>query len=932
MDSQRWEKIESLYHAALAMEPGERLAYLSDACEESGLRREIEELLACSDAKLESPLTPSMRLPFGFRLGSYEIRGLLGVGGMGEVYRARDTKLKRDVALKVLPAAFTGDPGRMARFQREAEMLAALNHPNIAHIYGIEENALVMELVEGESPKGPLPFDEAWKMALQIADALEYAHEKGVVHRDLKPANVKVTPEGVTKLLDFGLAKAFGPESTEAQTSESNSSTITMNATAPGMILGTAAYMSPEQARGRRVDKRSDIWSWGVMLYELLTGEPMFKGDTATDTIADVLTKQPDIDKAPPQVRRLLRRCLEKDPKQRLRDIGEARWHIETRGTEVPQQAKFRARWALLALAGVLAAALVTVSFLYFNKPPTATYRLSVLPPKGTSFAFSAIAGSHALSPDGRTLAFLAESSGAVQIWTRPLDGMVARRLDGTDGAYGVIWSPDGRYLAFPIPGKLRRIEVATGNLRDLCPAFDVRGLAWSPAGTIVFAQVSIGLLRVPAEGGDPERVVVRDSERGEEQHYWPQFLPDGRHFLYHIRGAKPGLAGTYVASLDSKPEAQGHIQVIANTRNSLYSPDPSGGKGFLLFLQGRTLLARRFDTRRFQLEGEAYTVAEEVGSMPSFMYSAFVISSNAVLAYSSEDADLYRVDLVARDGTLIRTIGDAERYNQIHPSHDNRHLALMRFDPSRGTYDIWLMDMTQGVASGLTTNPATDGYPIWSPDDKDIVFSSTRLGPMSLFRRTLASGQDDLVHSANRDQYPWDWSPDRKMLVYEEASAGARSLWAMPAQGGGDPVRLTDTQFDNRHPMLSPSGRWLAYDSNASGSNYDVYVQAFPHKGRPQPVTNGGGFFPRWSADEKELFYSTADNYLMALPVQTSGAELSFGSAQRLFPLKSPQTSLTVILWRPLRDGSFVVLRPAEPAQGKPINIVANWQAGLKR
>jgi Tol biopolymer transport system component len=868
----------------------------------------------------------------GARLGPYEILVPIGKGGMGEVYRAHDTKLKRDVALKVLPEKLARDPGRLARFQREAEVLASLNHPNIAHIYGVEELALVMELVEGESPKGPLPFEEAWKIALQIADALEYAHDRGVIHRDLKPSNVKVTPDGVVKLLDFGLAKAFSETPDSAGSDPENSPTVTLGATVAGTVLGTAAYMSPEQAKGKKVDKRADIWSWAVVLYELLTGERMFQGNDGIDTMSQVLTKTPDLEKAPPQVRKLLRRCLEKDPTERLRDIGDVRYLLEE---TAPLQSGL-GRLSRLGIGGFVAGVLALIAATaWFMRPPAAApdgaYRLSILPPEGTSFDFAAASGTHALSPDGRTLAFVAESKGATQIWVRSLDSAVPRRLDGTDQAYGVSWSPDGRYLAFPIPGKLMRMEVATGNVRDLCPAYEVRGITWNQQGILVFAQINSGLWRVSAEGGAPEIAALRDIPRGEEQFVWPQFLPDGRHFVYQVRG-KPAVTGAYVGSLESKPDAQPRIHVRAGIQNSLYSPGPSGQNGFLLFLRGRTLLGQRFNGAGFRLEAEPFAIAEDVGSRASSNYAAFVVSPNGVLAYSSEEADRYRVELVGRDGTPLRTIGDPDRYVSITLSHNEKQLALWRFGASEGTYDIWMMDVARGVASRFTTDPASDTYPVWSPDDKEIIFTSTRRGPYNLFRMRATGGPAELIQAADHNQLARDWSPYGKLLVYEDraSSVSTYHMWVLPLQGG-EPIRLTNAEFDERHPAVSPSGRWLAYLSNQAGT-YDVYVQAFPRARQVWRVTNGGGFAPRWRADEKELFYSTPDNTLMGVPVQTQGADFKPGEAKHLFPLKSAAFSFTSTFWWPLHDGqSFLVLRPAEPTQGKPITIVTNWQ-GLSR
>jgi serine/threonine-protein kinase len=442
----------------------------------------------------------------GEAVAHYRITAKLGEGGMGEVYRATDTNLKRDVALKVLPEAFARDPGRMMRFQREAEVLASLNHPNIATIYGVEERALVMELVEGESPKGPMPFDEAWKIALQIADALEYAHERGVVHRDLKPANIKVTPDGVVKLLDFGLAKAFSQTEDSAENDPSNLPTVTLGATATGVILGTAAYMAPEQAKGKRVDKRADIWSWGVVLYELLTGDRLFKGDDAADTLAQVLTKEPDLARVPTRVRKLLRRCLAKDPRKRLRDIGDAEDLLESQ-IEGPQDSKASSTWVPWAAAVVFALAAAALAFVLFRQePPQKTVlRSAITLPDNTTNLHS-----FAISPNGRYLAISAIENGKRQLWLRALDALRAQRMAGTDDAAFPFWSPDGRYIGFFAQGRLKKIAASGGPAQSLCDATDGRGGSWNRDNVIVFAPAGFGAIqRVSAAGGVPADVTV---------------------------------------------------------------------------------------------------------------------------------------------------------------------------------------------------------------------------------------------------------------------------------------------------------------------------------------------------------------------------------------------------------------------------------------
>src|SRR5215813_10412771 len=485
----------------------ERDAWLCEACAtDKDLHREVISLLAnhhesasagpWATVAAQLIVKPVLLEPGQF-LGTYQIVSFLAAGGMGEVYRARDTKLKRDVALKVLPDVFARDPGRMARFQREAQVLASLNHPNIAHIYGVEERALVMELVEGESPKGPLAFEDAWQIALQIADALEYAHERGVIHRDLKPANVKVTPEGVLKLLDFGLAKAFSETPDAASSDPENSPTVTLGATVAGTVLGTAAYMAPEQARGKRVDKRADIWSWGVVLYELLTGERVFKGDEAADTLAQVLTKEPDWDRAPAQVHRLLQRCLEKDPKQRLRDIGEARFLLDDSLGPAPKRPWLA--WTAAAFLAVAAAG--SAAFWLRPAPLPQVMRFEIHAPPGSTLPL----GTPAISPDGRTIAFTVnDPDGRRRIHVRPIDRIETRTLPGSEGAVHPFWSPDGRSLAFATggpPTHLKRIDVASGAARDLVEMRNPWQGAWGQSGEIL-CICGGAISRIPAEGG----------------------------------------------------------------------------------------------------------------------------------------------------------------------------------------------------------------------------------------------------------------------------------------------------------------------------------------------------------------------------------------------------------------------------------------------
>lgn len=559
-----------------------------------------------------------MSLASGSKLGPYEILAPIGAGGMGEVYRAKDTKLKREVALKVLPETVAADPERMVRFQREAEVLASLNHPNIAQIYGVEERALVMELVEGESPEGPMPFDEAWKIASQMVAALEYAHDKGIVHRDLKPANVKITPEGVLKLLDFGLAKAFTNQR-EASVNAEDSPTLTIGATEVGVILGTAAYMSPEQARGKQVDRRADIWAFGVVLYEFLTGQRLFRGEDVSETLAQVLTKEPDLSQTPPQARRLLRRCLERDPRRRLRDIGEARFLLEDWSQPSPP----RSRIGMVATAATGVLALAALAFIHFRETPPQqqTLRYTVSTPENSTMH------SFAVSPDGRYIAIATAVNGKRQLWLRPLDSLQAQPMLGTEDSTYPFWSPDSRYIGFFAQGKLRKIAVSGGPAQSLCDATNARGGSWSRNNTIVFAPYGgsgAAIQGVSAAGGVPA-----DLTRTKGDYRFPVFLPDGSHFLYTETGASPEKNGVYISSVTGKENQR----VLADVSSVVFAV------GHLLFIRETTLMAQPFDAGKGQTSGDAFPVAEGVSFDNAISFAPVTASESGMLLYASSGA-----------------------------------------------------------------------------------------------------------------------------------------------------------------------------------------------------------------------------------------------------------------------------------------------------
>src|SRR5262245_38350563 len=677
-----------------------------------------------------------MALVVGARLGQYEILSAIGAGGMGEVYRARDTKLKRDVALKVLPEAFASAADRMARFQREAEVLASLNHPNIAHIYGVEDGAIVMELVEGDSPKGPMPFEDAWKIAMQIADALEYAHEKGVIHRDLKPANVKVTHDGrsanTLKLLDFGLAKVFSPDSGESEggTSLTNSPTLSMGATVAGVILGTAAYMAPEQAKGRRPDKRADIWSWGVVLYELLTGERMFTGEDVADTLAQILTKEPDLERVPPRVRRLLRECLQKDPRLRLRDIGDARRLLEEPSRDSPRPAPIWSRYGWPVLATVLAVisvALGLVTWTHGREEPAPAAKLFFpLPHEAYE---PGRPPSTAVSPDGRRVAFAGVVDGQSELRVRDRDNCASQILAADRVAGTPFWAPDSRRLGFFADEKLKRIDVTGGG-----PAVTIADAqattggigpwsgSWNRDDVIIFGRITSPLFRVSAAGGSPAKLTELDGTRHETAHFAPWFLPDGRHFLYVALSTDSGKSGVFVADLAFRPRKQLPIE---STRTIYAAP------GDLLFVRDGALMAQRFDTDNLETTAEAVPVAEQADSRyagAGVTLGYFSASENGVLVYTSgRSAARFQLTWFDRTGKTLGTAGEPTQLRAFSLSPDETRVAFLRIDPQAGHAFLWTRDLVRGAESRLTTSriPPLGGGPIWSADGTHIFYSA---------------------------------------------------------------------------------------------------------------------------------------------------------------------------------------------------------------
>jgi hypothetical protein len=885
----------------------------------------------------------------GTRIGPYEITAKLGEGGMGVVYKAKDFQLGREVALKVLPEGLTADPERAARFEREARLLAQLNHPNIAQVYGFEtaadgSRALVMELVEGPTlaerlEAGPLPFNESLSVSLQVAQALEEAHEKGIVHRDLKPQNIKASMEGKVKVLDFGLAKAMDPTGASGVGSGAGSPsqlaqspTLTLGATQMGVILGTAAYMSPEQAKGLAVDKRADVWAFGVVLYEMLAGGRLFDGETVPETLAGVIRAEIDLaalpPETPPSLRRLLERCLERDPKRRLRDIGEARVLLERPleparppATAAAPRAGRRERvaWIATGLAvGLAAWALLRPAATVSASPMGAVTRLHLLPPEG--LRFNPVDGPVALSPDGARIAFRVEGlDGKNGIVVRDLATFDLVRLPETDGAYEPIWSPDGRELAY-FDDHLKRVDA--GGLQppvELAPVRDARGASWGADGTLLYAPEPNGAIHaVAAAGGEARAVTVLDRERGETSHLRPQHLPGGERFLYLIRSERADVAGLYVGSLDGKLKKR----ILATPLAVRFAaPD------LVLAVQGGRLLARRLDLDRLELAGEPRTLAEGVEYVVQFDLPPVSATANGRLVYHPPSRQnvrqLVRID---RTGKLLETIGEPTDLN-IDLSPEGARLASTRPDDA-GLNAVWIRDLRRGVLAKLPTEGVA-AAPVWSPDGQSLAYLSLAASEPRLVVRPAAGGEARTLWSSPGLGEPIDWSPDGRALLLEAFEPGLRTnLLLQAADGSGPPETFVQTAANEHSGRFSPDGRFVVYVSDETGRD-EIYAEPFPRTGARWLVSPRGGDAPRWSGVGLEILYVEPNERddggrLVAVPATARGGELELGVAV-------PLGSMPSFDYEPLPGGrELLVGSPIEEGATLPPILIDNWPALL--
>jgi Tol biopolymer transport system component len=882
-----------------------------------------------------------MGLATGTKLGPYEIQSPLGAGGMGEVYRARDTRLERTVAIKILPAQFSTDPVRKQRFEREAKTISGLNHPHICVLYDVGHqdgmDFLVMECVEGETlarrlEKGPLPLDQVLKYGAQIADGLDKAHRSGVVHRDLKPGNIMLTATGA-KLLDFGLAKPAKALASAATLTAVQAAPVTEE----GTIVGTFQYMPPEQVEGKEVDGRSDIFSLGAVLYEMVTGQRAFEGKSQLSVASAILEKEPAPISAtkpmtPPALDHAVKKCLAKLPDERWQSASdlasELKWIGET-GSQAGVAGRVpagrrrleRANWLLTATFFLVALAAVAAWWQASNRRPPAMYFHTSVP-----FA----ANDLALSPDGRTLAMVAYSAQANNyvLWTYEVGGRRTNSLDGTQGASYPFWSPDGKFIGFFADGKLKKVEVSGGQPQVLCDAPNGRGGTWNRDGVIVFTPDSLGagLFRVSSSGGSPLEMTKLDASRSEQSHRWPVFLPDGKHFLYlgsNFAGLLENNA-IFLGSLDS----QERRLLVSTSANAAYA-EP----GYLVYLRdNKTLVAQPFDGRRYVLSGEPHTLSDEVLYTPLVNRAVFSVSSGDILVtQTGRGASLSQLTWFDRSGKPAGTVGMPASFGNVRLSPDGHRVAVDQINPDGRNIDIWIHEPARGATTRLTFDPSPHQAPIWSPDGKQILFSSNRKVTTRLYLKNAdGSGSEEEVADLGTfvPVNAWDWSRDAKHVLFRKGN----ELWHLSRPEHATKP-LLQAKWTVRNAQSSPDGRWMAYASNETGS-MQVYVSPFLNGNGKWQVSSAGGQEPRWRQDGKELFYLSADGKMMAVAV-TTDASFKAGSPVALFQThrRQPVSSQDVFSYDVSGDGQkFLILTKVDEANAAPLSVLLNWASDIEK
>jgi eukaryotic-like serine/threonine-protein kinase len=972
MTPEQYQLVGELYHAALELAPEARPRFLARACDGADeLRREVEALLRANEQADEADgfisakvadvaalldaqqKNPSLALSLvGRNLSHYQVLSLLGAGGMGEVYLAQDTRLGRKVALKLLPRAFTRDEERLRRFKQEALAISALNHPNILTVYDIGTAAtelggapfIVAELLEGQElrkqmQEGPLPVRRGLEYARQIASGLAAAHEKGIVHRDLKPENLFVTKDGLVKILDFGLAKLYKKDEGGRMRDEAGvtpplhpSSLIPHPLTSPGMVLGTIGYMSPEQVRGQETDHRSDIFSFGLILYEVFAGRRAFQGDSSAETMAAIVKEEPpDLAEAnpkiPPQLEQIVLRCLEKQPVRRFQTASDLCFALEAllkpSGTRLETALAARRRlgrekWWMVA-TGLAALAF---AWAYFTRPASEALqmKLSLALPEKMRFV------NLALSPDGKWLAFNVQKGSSLQLWTLALATRETKLLD--ESARNPFWSPDSRFIGYFSGNKLKKVALNGGLPITLCDFPRGDGGAWNREDVILISGWGdLGLSRVSASGGPVTPVLPPEANRPRLDFRYPSFLPDGRHFIGTLINDDKEPSGIYLGSLDGGPLQR----LLADISNAVYAADVSG-VGYLFFGREGALLAQPFDAKKLRLDGEPFPVAAQVAILGTII-RRFSASENGMLVFDPIPNRLSkRAYWVDRSGKTINSLKPLDDARLIRLAPDGQRVVVSRYNQQAGALDLWLSEVTSGTDVRLTADPADDHLAIWSPDASRLAWSAKRGEHYQIYEKTVSqTGQEAPLLQSNVSKYPTDWSPDGRYLIYfQTESKTKRDVWALPLFGERKPFPLLQTQADEGGGALSPDGQWLAYYSDEAG-RYEIYVQRFSDGSDKRRISTSGGVCPQWRGDGKELYYQALNNKLMAAPV-TSGASLAVGAPVAIveFPYngiaETPSYSVS-------RDGRrFLLNATVEAETNSPLTVLVNWMAGMKK
>jgi serine/threonine protein kinase len=904
-----------------------------------------------------------MSLSNGSKLGPYEIQSALGAGGMGEVYRARDTRLDRTVAIKVLPVHLSSNPELNARFEREARAVSSLNHSNICHLYDIGSQDgrafLVMEYLDGETlaerlRKGPMPLKQALEYAIQIAEALATAHRAGILHRDLKPQNVMLTASGA-KLLDFGLAKSAPTLGAGSGISGLTPSTPTMTIaelsapaqplTRQGTVVGTFQYMAPETLQGTEADTRSDIFSLGCVLYEMVTGRRAFEGKSQLSVMTGILEKDPELvsqiaPSAPPALDYVVKTCLEKNPEERFQTAQDVKLQLKwiaaqgggqaARVEPLPVPSKSsRLSWIVAGIA-IVAALGMAVAYVKLASRPNAVMRSSILPPAGASFVTMVPAsGPPVISSDGTRLAFGArDDKGKIMLYVRALSSTTPQALAGTDDAMYPFWSWDDREVGFFAQGKVKKVNASGGPVQVLCDATNGRGGAWNKDGVILFSPTATSpLLRVSSAGGTPEPASKLDTSRNENSNRWPNFLPDNQHFLFWARNAlgtqEQNVSVGTLGSMQTK-------LVLKGVTTATFA------SGYLLFMREQTLLAQPFDTKRLEVTGEATPIAEHIAVNGATAVPEFSASQNGILVYQTGEASgAWDLLWFTREGKPEGALAQQDRYYYPALSPDGGRVAVSLFNGTQGVADIWILDIRRGTKSRLTFGSGTQVSAVWSFDGKTVYYASNRGANQIYSKPADGSGSEQAVlEDTTASEVPYDASPDGRYLIFTRRllsdSRNNLDIWALPLTGGGKPFPIVQTPFDDVSPAISPNGKWMAYQNNESGRT-EVYVTLFPGGGARWQVSTNGGVEPKWRGDSKELYFLDPSDNLTAVDVDAAGDSPRLGVPHALFQAIGVQRQVGTYV--ATADGKKFLINSGSTKQGnEPLTLVMNWTAELKK